>query len=292
MRNLILMIVLLTAYGTLVLWIPEVTVSPGDVIEGHEKIANDCTDCHSPFRGTPATKCIICHELEAIGLLTTTGAAIVATEEGPPFHQALLEPDCVRCHSDHLGAGRPGANAVFTHDLLRNDIVSSCGDCHGNNTPKDDLHQAAPTACGSCHGFDAWIPATFDHETLQTDQRSTCVTCHSDVRPSDGLHRQAGDDCGSCHRTQAWRPATFEHEKYFRFDRHHPARDCQSCHPDTLDRYTCYGCHEHTTRSIEREHREEGIAEFEDCVECHRSGDEDEAKRRFRSRRGYRTHDD
>lgn len=244
MRNLILMTVLLAAYGILVLLIPEVTVSPGDLIEGHEKIANDCTDCHSPFRGTPAAKCIACHDLEAIGLLTTAGAPIATADEEASFHQALIEPACVRCHSDHRGAERPGASVVFSHELVRNDLLSTCPSCHGASTPKDDLH------------------------------------------------RQVGDDCGSCHGFEAWTPATFEHERYFRFDRHHPASECQSCHPNTLDQYTCYGCHEHSARGIAREHREEGITEFEACVECHRSGDEDEAERRFRSRRGNRHDDD
>ncbi len=285
------MIVLLAAYGTLVIWLPEVTVSPGDVIVGHEEIANNCTDCHSPFRGTPSENCIACHPLVDIGIRTTEGTSIATAEDSPAFHQALIEPACTQCHSDHVGVGRPGATAVFTHELLRKDILSTCGDCHGERTPKDDLHMAAPTNCGSCHGFEAWTPATFDHAMLPTDQAAGCVTCHGTVRPGDDLHRQAGDDCGSCHGVRAWLPATFEHEKYFRFDRHHPASDCQSCHPDALDRYTCYGCHEHSVQGIAREHREEGIREFEDCVECHRSGDEDEAKRRYRSKSGNRSHD-
>jgi hypothetical protein len=43
-------------------------------------------------------------------------------------------------------------------------------------------------------------------------------------------------------------------------------------------KYTCYGCHEHTPANIRREHVEEGIRNFDNCVECHRSGDKDEAK--------------
>jgi hypothetical protein len=43
-------------------------------------------------------------------------------------------------------------------------------------------------------------------------------------------------------------------------------------------KYTCYGCHEHTPAKIKREHLEEGIRNFDNCVECHRSGDKDEAK--------------
>lgn len=42
--------------------------------------------------------------------------------------------------------------------------------------------------------------------------------------------------------------------------------------------YTCYGCHEHSRSNIKEEHVEEGIYEYENCVECHLSGDEDEAE--------------
>jgi hypothetical protein len=44
-------------------------------------------------------------------------------------------------------------------------------------------------------------------------------------------------------------------------------------------RYTCYGCHEHSRSKIREEHLEEGIYQYENCVECHRSGDAEEGAR-------------
>jgi len=80
-------------------------------------------------------------------------------------------------------------------------------------------------------------------------------------------------------------PATFEHEKYFRFDRHHDT-ECITCHVNNdYGNYTCYGCHEHSRSKIRGEHVEEGIYDYENCVDCHRSGDEDEAERIWQSRR-------
>jgi hypothetical protein len=77
-------------------------------------------------------------------------------------------------------------------------------------------------------------------------------------------------------------PATFDHERYFRFDSDHTT-ECVTCHvDDDYDRYTCYGCHAHSRSGIREEHIEEGIYDYENCVECHRSGDEDEAERRWR----------
>lgn len=49
--------------------------------------------------------------------------------------------------------------------------------------------------------------------------------------------------------------------------------------------YTCYGCHEHSRSKIREEHVEEGIYDYENCVECHRSGDEDEAEYIWRTKR-------
>ena len=292
-RVLLQMLVLLAAYGMLVVWFPETTVSPGDLIPGHEPLAGDCFRCHEAFRGIATEKCVACHEIAKIGVARTTGAAIARAERRPAFHQALLDPACAACHGAHLGASRPGANARFTHELLRPDVLATCSDCHRDRTPNDDLHRTVGTACGRCHGFAAWTPATFEHAALPPAQRRGCVACHTGARPSDRLHTQAGADCAACHGTEAWKPATFEHENLFRFDRHHPGDQCQSCHPDTLDRYTCYGCHEHTPQGIAREHREEGITSFENCVECHRSGDEHEAKRGRSGARGRRSgHDD
>lgn len=46
---------------------------------------------------------------------------------------------------------------------------------------------------------------------------------------------------------------------------------CETCHKNNdYSLYTCYGCHEHSQAKIRAEHVEEGIQNFENCVECHR----------------------
>lgn len=80
-------------------------------------------------------------------------------------------------------------------------------------------------------------------------------------------------------RSRAWRPATFAHERYFRFNRDHTTA-CATCHVDNVYAdYTCYGCHEHSRSGIRSEHAEEGIRDYENCVKCHRSGDEHDTDR-------------
>jgi hypothetical protein len=274
----VLIAALSLAYGALVAFLPETTVSPGDLIEGHREFAADCFACHAPFGGTPAARCVKCHALETIGISTTHGAALARKEGRPRFHQALLEPSCASCHADHRGPDAATALLAFSHELLVPAARSACADCHASRKPADELHRQTALSCGNCHGTQAWKPASFAHDSLAAEQRARCVSCHARVRPTDSLHGAAGDDCASCHGTQAWKPATFEHEKYFRFDRNHPASECRTCHPQQLDRYTCYGCHEHTRTQIAAEHREEGIVDFEDCVRCHRSGSEHEVE--------------
>jgi hypothetical protein len=52
-----------------------------------------------------------------------------------------------------------------------------------------------------------------------------------------------------------------------------------TCHVrNDYSRYTCYGCHEHTPDNIRRKHVEEGIRQFDNCVECHRSGNKHDIK--------------
>ena len=60
-----------------------------------------------------------------------------------------------------------------------------------------------------------------------------------------------------------------------------------TCHvDDNYNQYTCYGCHEHSRSKIREEHVEEGILDYEACVECHRSGDKEEAEELWRSGSG------
>ena len=98
------------------------------------------------------------------------------------------------------------------------------------------------------------------------------------------LHADLKADCGVCHKTDAWEPATYDHDKYFRFDRDHPP-NCADCHLGAdYSSYTCYECHRRG--EVREEHLDEGIRDYEVCVDCHRSGDEDEAKRKWRLKRG------
>ena len=103
-------------------------------------------------------------------------------------------------------------------------------------------------------------------------------------RPTRCTGRSSGN-CGQCHTPKAWKPATFEHDKFFVLDKDHNAT-CVTCHTgNDYKRYTCYGCHEHTPANVRAKHREGRHPDFENCVECHRSADEEPAKRGARGER-------
>lgn len=307
----VLLLLLLLLLPSAPLWSP--LLSPGALATSHADSGRACFDCHSPFRQVPDFKCVVCHEASV-----WTSAALAA------LHDRADLSRCVDCHPEHRGADGPLLIA-FTHDDLpvagralcagchervedavHQDVNAECGVCHEttawtpasfehgalsvhgtacdacHGAPPDSVHTTLSARCDACHETSAWAPAGFDHELSSDGPR--CRACHRG--PSDVLHQDLSARCDSCHETPAWTPSTFEHRSYFRFDRHHP-EVCTDCHEEeSYSTYTCYGCHRRG--EVREEHVEEGIREYDVCVECHRSGDEDEAERKWRSRSGRR----
>jgi hypothetical protein len=133
----------------------------------------------------------------------------------------------------------------------------------------------------ACHSDHAGVSryrlhGGFNHALLVKETRDQCQSCHKP--PADALHQRISGNCIQCHTQEKWTPATFDHNKYFVFDGDHNTR-CVTCHVrNDYSRYTCYGCHEHSSINIRRKHIKEGIAKFDNCVECHRSADEKDLK--------------
>lgn len=273
---LILIAANLLALTALVFAYPHLMVSPGALVRGHAELATDCFACHAPLRGAASDRCIKCHALPDIGLRTTKGVPLPARSVKTSFHQELIEQDCVACHSDHQGPRlTQRSRKPFSHALLREAVRQRCETCHAG--PKDNIHRDLSVGCGQCHKADAWKPATFDHALLAPAMLERCDGCHK--APADSLHRQVKGSCKTCHSQEHWKPATFDHAKLFVLDRDHDVK-CVTCHSnDDYSRYTCYGCHEHRPDKVRAEHLEEGIRDFENCVECHRSANEEPRRR-------------
>lgn len=159
---------------------PHEMVSPGNLIPAHASLQNDCFACHTPFRSASPDRCISCHTVADIGRKTTKGVPIPAKRARPPFHQALVEQNCLACHSDHPTPAltrRPVKR--FDHALLASNLRGQCQSCHV--APDNEQHRGIKLPCAQCHQASGWKPATFDHSRyfpLTGDHDTACVTCH------------------------------------------------------------------------------------------------------------------
>lgn len=192
-----------------------------------------------------------------------------------PGH-SKLEANCFACHAPLAGA--TAERCATCHKPEEIGTVTSRGQTIQKPLTSTPFHQKLlKQDCLACHSDHAGvkrfrIEGRFNHALLQADARKECQSCHKS--PTDTLHQQITGNCSQCHTQQKWVPATFDHDKYFALDRDHNVK-CVTCHVrNDYSRYTCYGCHEHSPEKIRREHIEEGIRDFKNCVECHRSANE------------------
>jgi hypothetical protein len=249
-----------------------------------------CQDCHidNLYAGTPQ-ECFTCHaEQDAHGgefgglcgechsTTTWQGAELDHSLTAFPLTGAHLEVTCQQCHIDNLYAGTP----------------QECFGCH----KEDDAHTGEyGESCGECHGTVSWLGAEFDHsqtafpltgahlqatcqgchvDSLFAGTPQVCAACHTDPDYHLGLFAES---CDRCHTTQAWSPAIYDLLHTFPINHGESGMSaCQTCHPTSLSVYTCYECHEHSPAEIQSEHREEGISDFQDCMRCHPTGQEEE----------------
>ncbi|MEQ1527932.1 MAG: cytochrome c3 family protein [Methylococcales bacterium] len=234
--NTILKIILainLTVIALLVFIYPHLMVAPGKLIQGHQHLETDCFACHSPFTGADSERCLVCHKLAEIGLLTSTGQVIAKPANVIRFHQQLAGRNCIACHSDHDSIKRSQHQGQFNHALLKKELGSRCHDCHA--VPKDLLHQQIAGNCSQCHNQEKWLPTTFDHHKyfkLDNEHNARCVVCHGGSDFSRytcyGCHEHTPetirnehleegirdfDNCVHCHRSSDKHDIRNEHGK-------------------------------------------------------------------------------
>jgi hypothetical protein len=159
-----------------------------------------------------------------------------------PDHAGLFGNDCLACHD-----GRDTLVNTFDHDdffiLDGSHLEVDCAECHTN-----PILAGTPTDCAGCHEEPAVHAGLF------------------------------GLDCVRCHTTEAWTPAQLTRHTFPLDHGDEGQIACQTCHTETYAEYTCYNCHEHDPEETAETHIDEGITDFEDCVACHPTGQEDEAE--------------
>jgi hypothetical protein len=251
---------------------PHKMLSPGNLYQAHSDLNNDCFACHKVFSGTPNENCISCHKVSEIGIKTNKKRENTSISNKLSFHKNLQNQDCISCHSDHKGLDPKLSLKKFDHILLDETNRNNCISCHSQ--PKNKLHSQVTNSCVSCHSTTSWTSTTlFNHDKIKGAIRNNCLACHES--PKDNFHSNStNSNCISCHSLDKWKPSTFSHDKAFSLDQNHNA-SCVTCHTNNdFKTYTCFGCHEHFLNNIRGDHNEEGISNFDDCVKCHRSGNE------------------
>jgi mono/diheme cytochrome c family protein len=109
------------------------------------------------------------------------------------------------------------------------------------------------------------IPAGDPHE---------CSACHEEpVVHADRF----GLQCARCHGLISWKPALLTRHTFLLDHGDEGAVACQTCHTENYTTHTCYECHDHQPDEMAQVHRDEGILDYENCVECHPTGREGEA---------------
>lgn len=204
-----------------------------------------------------------------------------------PAH-AELTTDCFACHAVLRGA--VPERCVACHAVADIGLRTTKGVLLARASGKPAFHQQLTTQnCMACHSghqgsaFATGSRQSFSHGLLRATVRDRCETCHA--APATPLHRNISGACGQCHTQEGWKPATFEHGKLFLLDGPHDAT-CATCHIDNDYRsYTCYGCHEHQPDAIRAKHVREGIPNFENCAQCHRSTRDEHGEQRSGERR-------
>lgn len=256
-------------------------MSPGDLNKKHEKLGDNCRNCHVAFDKKGQSKlCRTCHKpidkqvLQGIGYHGKDPRVRTAT--------------CSQCHAEHKGRNAPltvfdrdNFNHEFTNYPLRgghkqvacsschkagskfSSAPTSCFDCHR----EDDKHRGRlGSNCASCHSDSSWKSTKFDHSATRFPLKgkhasATCESCHPDQRYEktprdcfschqlDDKHKGSnGRSCENCHTTSKWSAVSFDHSKTrFPLSGRHAQISCNACHtgggtPTKLP-LTCISCH-------------------------------------------------
>jgi hypothetical protein len=281
----------------------ETALMPGQVIEGHAKWEDSCTQCHKRFdKSAQTTLCLDCHK-----------DVRKDVEQKQGSHGRYQEQqECKACHTEHKGRTEniaPITEQTFDHErtdfpirgahadakkveckachkpkVKYRDAPSDCYGCH----KKDDTHKGkVGAACAGCHIDRNWKEIRFDHDTTRYKLRNKhveapCKSCHANDRykdtpmdcyschKKDDKHKgQEGTKCEDCHDDRSWKKAPFDHNKSrFPLMGKHAQAECKKCHltPAFKDAsMDCYSCH----KKDDKHKGDYG----EKCETCHGASD-------------------
>ncbi|MCG2784493.1 MAG: hypothetical protein L6461_05260 [Anaerolineae bacterium] len=267
----------------------------------HSQTAFDLTGAHT------RVECAACHAgARTVAQLQSTDRACESCHLKDDAHNREFGVQCGVCHSPEAWEPAKFDHSLSGFPLEGKHVGVECESCHTQGyagTPQDcySCHQADDAhegqygiACETCHHPGDWKDATFDHalsnfpldgahvnvecaechkDNVYKGTPVECAACHAD--PAYHLGLFPGQACSQCHTTAAWRPAPYNGPHTFPMNHgqeNNRLNTCADCHQPTLAQWTCYTCHNRA--ETDQKHREEGIADFNDCLRCHPTGQE------------------
>ena len=283
----------------------------------HADFEEECALCHAGWRGATADRCESCHtgiveqrnsSLGLHGRLPETGdchychtdhkgqEADITHYDLASFEHEWLTDFSLAKHELNFDAAPIACENCHLKQEFQSGAIA-CVECHLAAEPlfTEDHSSQFGEDCQACHdGRDTMVG--FDHQAIFALEGAhtslECAACHTPTilagTPNEcaGCHEepavhagQFGLDCARCHTATAWLPARLS---YHTFPLDHGGEgkiDCQTCHTQVYTGYTCTNCHAHEPAEVRSSHLEEGISEFEDCIDCHPTGLEDEAEK-------------
>jgi hypothetical protein len=242
------------------------------------------------FQADPTLACRNCHP-EHRG----ADASLTVMEDVPFPHEVVG----FSLNGHQLTAAR---ESFACDDCHHNDVTTfapeTCDTCHRKMDPAFMTAHTLSfgSACLNCHDGVDRFDENFNHNLFSFQLTGShlglaCVQCHINARgladfaatPQDcfSCHRQDdahnsqfGTDCAACHNAIAWIPSSFSGQHTFPLN-HGGGATCATCHPAGFTTYTCYGCHEHNEAEIVERHLDKAIPNFQNCMECHPTGQKD-----------------
>jgi mono/diheme cytochrome c family protein len=124
--------------------------------------------------------------------------------------------------------------------------------------------------------IDPSVEAALMSDMMAAGDPHECSACHEE--PTVHADR-FGLQCARCHGLVSWKPALLTRHTFLLDHGDEGPVACQTCHIENYVTHTCYECHDHQPDEMDQVHRDEGILEVENCIECHPTGREGEANR-------------
>lgn len=135
--SIVLIIIAIT--GWLIYLFPNEAISPGDLLEKHGQLEENCSNCHDTFQGASGEKCAGCHVPDKIGIVQVNKQHIGQEKKSLSFHNKLKPDTCTNCHKEHQGRFTSSRTIQFSHEILGLKNVKNCVECH--QRPTNALHQ-------------------------------------------------------------------------------------------------------------------------------------------------------